>query len=141
MINEDLNTLFNLMFSHALDRVSTCGKFNPCCVSMDKVGGIEPCVAKRTGKNPLTSRYVVSMHKKLHRQAQAGDVRALGFCCTFHESPGLSENERVMLFVLEHKNGEAMELQLPYLIDAAEPSVTLGFLRAKARECGFFPAL
>jgi hypothetical protein len=138
MFNEDLSALLDLFIPHAIDQICYCGHFNPFGASIHLTGELMPCVAKRIGKNPLKSRYVLMMNKKFHRDAQSGLLRAAGFC---YSMPGASKQDhdlRAVIFALEHQNGLALNVSLPYRLLRLECAVEFRPFVIKGQEPVYF---
>ena len=138
MVNQDLNTLFHLLLPHAVDGICSCGRFNPLCAAVGLDGDILPCVAKRCGKNPLTSRFVMMMNRKFQKDAQSGLVRAVGFCCSLRAVRDREHDLHAIVCSLEHQNGDALDAFLPYRLLHGESAIEFREVLVAKREPTYF---
>lgn len=71
-------------------------------------------------------------------RAAKGEIRAAGICCDVRVAiPEYPEKIDAVQFAIEHQNGEAIDVFLPYDLDSSG-EVNYGELFATARDREFF---
>ncbi len=115
MANPDLDELLNTLFPFAEQMLAKHGEFYPFGARMEKDGTIAH-VAAHTGDEHSPSQEVIDLLARGFRdEALQGKVRAVGICFDVRVIPPNQADETDAVCArLEHENGEAVQVFLPY---------------------------
>jgi hypothetical protein len=115
MSRPDLDGLMNMMVGFAQQLLAKQKRFIPFGTSMSADGEIS-AVAGDIGKDhPEAQEMIEFLAAALRQQASAGTIRASGICIDVRTiPPGQTEKTDAILARLEHKDGEAIDVYLPY---------------------------
>ena len=115
MAQEDLDELLNALLPFAQEMLAKHGEFFPFGGYMDVGGGITH-VGGWTGEEQPPSQDVIDvMVRGLRRQAERREIRAAAVCLDVRTiPPGQTEKTDAISVRLEHANGEAVDVFLPY---------------------------
>ena len=105
---------------------------------MQQDGRIVDCAVSGEGEHPPSGELIQALTRDFQRRAAKGEIRAAGICCDVRiattENP---EKTEAIQFALEHQNGEAVDVFLPYDMDGAK-DIRYGQIFAIARNKQFF---
>ena len=115
MAHEDLNKLLNALVPFAQEMLAKHGEFLPFGGYMDIGGGIAHVGGWTGDEQPRSQEVIGVMVKGLHQQAERQEIRAAAICLDVRTTPpGHSEKTDAISVRLEHANGEAVDVFLPY---------------------------
>ena len=116
------------------------GEFFPYGAFMKLDGEIVHCSPYDGSEHPPSKKLIGILTEVFQGKAVKGELRAAGICCDVRVArPEQPEKIDAIQFALEHKNGEAVDVFLPYDLDSAG-EVRYGELFATCRDKQFFVA-
>lgn len=138
MAHPDLNALLDTLLPFAKKMLEEHAEFFPYGAFMKLDGEIVHCSASDEDEQPLSQKLIDILTENLQQRAAKGEIRAAGICCDVRVTrPKQAEKVDAVQFALEHQNGEAVDVFLPYDLDASG-DVLYGELFASRREKQFF---
>jgi len=138
MAHTDLNALKDALLPTAKQMLSLHGEFFPFGALMKLNGEIVDCIAHTESEHPPSKKLIEILIEDFRERASRGEVRAAGICSDVRVArQGQQEKVDAVQFALEHQNGEAVDVFLPYDLDSAG-EVRYGELFAVRRERVFF---
>jgi hypothetical protein len=115
MSRADLDELLPVLFEFAQLMLSESGEFFPFAAAMKRVGQIQSIGGYTGDEHPLSQDLIDLLVESLRRDAAAGTIRASGICMDVRTiPPGSSEKSDAICARLEHEDGEAIDVFLPY---------------------------
>ena len=138
MAHPDLNALKDSLLPIAKQMLTEHGEFFPFGAFMKVNGEIVDCSAADENEHPPSKKLIDVLTDDFRRRAANKEIRAAGICCDVRVArPGETEKTDAVQFALEHENGEALDVFLPYDLDSSG-EVVCGELFATYREKQFF---
>jgi hypothetical protein len=138
MAHPDLNKLLETMTPLAKRLLDEFGDFLPYGAIMKLDGAIVDCAVSGEDENPPSKELINILTQDFQQRAAKGEIRAAGICCDVRvATPEHPEKVDAIQFGLEHQNGEAVDVFLPYDLDSSG-KVQYGELFATKRERSFF---
>ncbi len=138
MAHPDLNALKDALLPVAKRMLAEHGEFFPYGALMKLDGEIVNCSPYDGNEHPPSQKLIDILTREFQLRAAKGEIRAAGICCDVRvarpEQPG---NVDAVQFALEHQNGEAVNVFLPYDLDSSG-EVQYRELFATKREVNFF---
>ena len=115
MAHPDLDQLMDALVPFAQEMLRKHGEFYPFAGSMSSAGAIA-CTGGHTGdEHPPSDEVINLLVDGLREQAKRGDLRAAAVCLDVRVvPPGQSEKTDAINVRLEHANGEAVDVFVPY---------------------------
>ncbi len=134
MAHPDLDQLLNAMIPFAQEMLAADGDFYPFGASIDKAGEGNLIGAETEDEHPSAEDVINLLLAGFRDAAGKGAIRAVGICFdVFTVPPGEEEQTDAICVRLEHADGEAASVYLPYQ-KAGEGEFTYGELFAGAEE-------
>ena len=138
MAHPDLNALKDALLPVAKRMLTEHGEFFPYGAFMKLNGEIVDCSVDDEDEHPPSKRLIDVLTDDFRQRAAKGEVRAVGICSDVRVArPGQTKKTDAVHFALEHQNGEALDVFLPYDLDTAG-EVVYGELFAMQRAKQFF---
>lgn len=138
MAHPDLNILKDSLLPVARKMLTDHGEFFPCGQFMKQNGQIVSCSPYDSDEHPPSKKLIEILVHDFQQRATKGEIRAAGICCDVRvATPEHPEKIDAVLFALEHQNGEAVDVFLPYNLDSAG-EVRFGEMIATRRVKEFF---
>ncbi len=138
MAHSDLNLLKDALLPVAKQMLTQDGEFFPYGAFMTIKGEIIDCSVSDPNDRAPSKRLIDTLKKDFRARATKGEIRAAGICCDVRVArEGQQEKTDAVQFALEHQNGEALDVFLPYDLDSAG-EVRYGGLFAVRRDRQFF---
>jgi hypothetical protein len=138
MAHPDLNKLLDTMLPLAKKLLGEFGDFLPYGAFMKLDGAIVDCGVSGKDEHPPSKELIEILTLDFQQRAAKGEIRAAGICCDVRvATPKHPEKVDAVQFALEHQNGEAVNVFLPYDLDSSG-EVQYGELFAAKRERNFF---
>jgi hypothetical protein len=138
MAHPDLNALKDTLLPIAKQMLAEDGEFFPYGAFMTLSGEIVDSSADDKDERPPSRKLFDLLTEDFRRRAAKGEIRAAGICADVRVArPGETEKTDAVHFALEHENGEALDVFLPYSLDSAN-DVVYGELFATRRVKQFF---
>jgi hypothetical protein len=115
LAHPDLNELLAALFPMAEEMLTKQGAFYPFAASTKTDGQITLVGAHTGAEHPASQELLDQLTGGLRQSAEAGDIRAAGLCLDVDTvPPGRSKKTDAVCARLEHVEGEAVEVYLPY---------------------------
>ena len=115
MAHPDLDQLLHALLPFAQQMLTKHGEFYPFGSSMTTDGEIVAQGAYDGDEHPPSEQLIGLLTQTFRQQADAGQIRAAGICYDIRTiPPGQSEKTDAICVSLEHQNGEAADVCLPY---------------------------
>lgn len=115
MSRADLDALLNVLLPLAEETLERHGEFYPFGAGMGKNGEISQVAGYPGGEHPESQEVLRLLVGGLKAQAQDGGLRAAGICLDVRTiPPGEVDKVDAVCTRLEHVDGEAIEVFLPY---------------------------
>ncbi len=115
MSRPELDSLLNSLLPFAQQMLQKHGEFYPFGVTMRPDGAIESLAAQVGEERPLSQTVIDMLIESYREQALAGEIIATGIGIDVRSvSAAGGERTDAILARLEHKDGEAIEVYLPY---------------------------
>jgi hypothetical protein len=115
MSRADLNELLPVLFDFAQLMLSKEGEFLPFAASMTPDGKIQSVGGYTGDEHPPSQELIDLLTMAFQRDAAAGKLRATGICMDVRTiAPGETQKTDAICARLEHSDGEAVEVFLPY---------------------------
>lgn len=112
--NEDFDALLNHLYGFAEAMLKKHGEFFPFAAQVGADGKVAG-VGGYTGEEQPESQEVIELLRKGLQQAAArGEIRAAGICYDARITPEGGEKTDAVCAQLEHKDGRASVVYLPY---------------------------
>ena len=138
MAHPDLNLLKDAVLPVAKQLLSEYGEFFPYGAFMKLNGEVVDCSVSEAEERPPSTTLIKILTEDFQRRAAKGEIRAAGICCDVRVArPSQAEKSDAVQFALEHANGEALDVFLPYDLDSSG-EVLYGELFATCRDKQFF---
>ena len=138
MAHPDLNILKDSLLPVAQKMLTEHGEFFPYGKIMRQNGEIVSCSPYDGDEHPPSQKLIDILTQDFRQRAANGEIRAAGICCDVRvATPEYPNKIDAVQFALEHQNGEAVDVFLPYNLDSAG-EVQFGELFATSREREFF---
>ena len=140
MAHPDLNALKDALMPVAKRMLAEHGEFFPYGALMKLDGEIVNCSPYDGDEHPPSKKLIDILTQDFQLSAAKGEIRAAGICCDVRvATPEHPEKIDAVQFALEHQNGEAVDVFLPYDLDSSG-EVRYGALFAARRDKQFFVA-
>ncbi len=118
MAHPDLDELLNHLLPFAIETLQKHGEFYPFGASMRTDSTIATVYAQTGDEHPPSQDLIDMIVQGLHKQAEHGEIRACGICLDVRTiPPGETEKTDAVCARLEHAQGEAVDVYLPYRKD------------------------
>ncbi len=115
MAHADLDELMNAMLPLAPELLRKHGEFLPFAGSMSSSGEIAHVAGYTEDERPSSQEVINLLTGGLRKQAKSGDLRAGAICLDVRTVPPDQTDKTDAICVrLEHSNGEAVHVFLPY---------------------------
>ena len=115
MAHPDLDTLMNAAIPFAQQMLRKYGEFYPFGVSMNAEGEIMMDAGYNGVERPASQELIDLLTDAYREKARSGGLRAAGICADVRViPPGQSHKSDAIRVSLEHHNGEAVDVILPY---------------------------
>jgi hypothetical protein len=115
MPNPDLEKLLNMLAPFAEDMLLKHGEFFPFGATMAPDGQIHPTAGYMGEEHPNSQEVANLLTGAFRQQAEKGEIRAAGMCTdVLTIMPDQTEKTDALCFKLEHENGEAITVRIPY---------------------------
>jgi hypothetical protein len=115
MSRPDLDELLTLLFEFAQLMLRQSGEFYPFAAAVKRDGQIQSIGGNTGDEHPLSQDLIVFLAESLKREAAEGKIRASGICTDVRiVPPGGTEKSDAICALLEHEDGEAVEVFMPY---------------------------
>lgn len=138
MAHRDLNLLKDTLLPVATQMLTEDGEFFPYGAFMKSNGEIVHCAPDSQDEHPPSQLLFQILRDDFRKRAANKEIRAAGICSDVRVArPGDSEKHDAVHFALEHNNGEALDVFLPYNLDSAG-AVVYGEMFATERDRQFF---
>lgn len=138
MAHPDLNALKNVLLPIAKKMLTEHGEFFPYGAVMRLDGEIVNCSTVHVDEHPSSQTLIEMFTNEFHELASKGEIRAAGICCDVRVSTrDHPAKVDAVQFALEHTNGEAVNVYLPYDLDSSR-EVRFNAIFASPRDRQFF---
>jgi hypothetical protein len=138
MAHPDLDQILNALISFAQQMLTKRGEFYAFSFSMGLDGKIIPNVEYNGDEHPLSQQIIDLITHTFRNSVINGEIRAAGICFDVRViPPGQSNKTDAICAGLEHINGDAIDVYLPYK-KGWLGKVTYGELFATSRTPQFF---
>jgi hypothetical protein len=138
MAHPDLNRLLEAMTPLSKRLLDEFGDFLPYGAFMKLDGTIVDCAVSGEEEHPPSKELIQALTLDFQKRAAKGEIRAAGICCDVKvATPENPEKTDAVQFALEHRNGEAVDVFLPYDLDSSG-EVVYGEMFATQRDKRFF---
>ncbi|MGB7156763.1 MAG: hypothetical protein WBD40_01775 [Tepidisphaeraceae bacterium] len=115
MARPDLEELMNTLIAFAQQMLAKAGEFYPFGASMRPDGQLAQNGAYTGSEHPPSQELIGLLTAGFQREAAAGNLRAAGICFDVRVvPPGATEKSDAICVQLEHADGEAIEIYVPY---------------------------
>jgi hypothetical protein len=115
MSREDLNSVLEYLFEFAKIALKKQGEFYPFGARMVPSGEVKAVGADAGREHPPSQELIDILTSAFMAQASAGEIKAAGICMDVRTiPPGQSEKSEAICAVLEHEDGDAINVFLPY---------------------------
>ncbi len=115
MSRPDLDALLNVLLPFARQMLAKHGEFFPHAAAMTVEGQVKLVDAYDGNEHPKSQAVLDMLHAGLREEAQKAEIRAAGVCFDVRAQPlGRSEKTDAIQVNLEHVDGEAISVFLPY---------------------------
>jgi hypothetical protein len=115
MAHPDLDQLLNALLPFAQQMLAKHGEFFPFGSSMTTAGEVVPHGAYDGDEQPPSQQLIDLLTQAFRQQAASGQIRAAAICYDIRTiPPGQSEKTDAICVSVEHQNGEAADVCLPY---------------------------
>jgi hypothetical protein len=115
MSRPDLNELLPVLFDFAQLMLRKAGEFFPFAASMTTDGKVQSVGGYTGDEHPPSQEVIDLLIAAFQRDAAAGKIRAAGICMDVRTiPPGSNEKTDAICARLEHVDGEAVDVYLPY---------------------------
>ena len=119
MAHPDLNTLKDALLPVAKRMLAEHGEFFPYGALMKLDGEIVNCSPYDGDEHPPSKKLIDMLTRDFQLHAAKGEIRAAGICCDVRVAQSKQpEKVDAVQFALEHQNGEAVDVFLPYDLDS-----------------------
>ena len=121
MAHPDLNELLNTLLPFAKQTLGEHGEFYPFGAWMCNDGRVVDVGAKDPETDyPRSQRLIELLTEAFRQRAHAGEIRAAGACFdVLIQPPKEQQKSDAIQLALEHRDGEAADVFLPYRRDEA----------------------
>ena len=139
MIRAELNQLLEALLPFAQQTLAQSGEFYPIGATTSRDGTIS-LVSGQTGDEHPSSQALIDMIvSNFQKMAASKEITAAGLCFAVRVTPpGQSAMVDAICTRLEHSDGEAIDVLLPYACEGKE-SITYGVLFAVPGSRRVFP--
>ena len=138
MAHPDLDQLLNAQLPFAQQMLAKHGEFYPFGAAMTTAGEITAEAAYDGTERPPSQQLIDMMTQAFRQRAAAGQIRAAAICYDIRTiPPGETEKTDAICVGLEHQNGEAVDVCVPYK-KGWFGKIAYGKLFAAKRTRGFF---
>lgn len=140
MNHEDLNQLLNALMTYAQQLLNQQGQFLPFAAAIRAGGEVELIGGQAGGDDTSAQEIRAALLEGLRQGARDGKYRATGLCSDMRvQRGGAGPATDAIGVVLEHSDGTALSVYLPY--ERQSPGrVQYGDLYSAAAEIRIFPA-
>lgn len=115
MARPDLEELMNTLVPFAQQMLAKSGEFFPFGASMRRDGQIVQNAAHTGSEHPPSQELIDLLTAAFQQDAAAGNLLAVGICLDVRVvAPGTTEKSDAICVRLEHADGEAIEIYVPY---------------------------
>jgi len=115
MSRPELDALLNVLFPFAQQMIQKRGEFFPFGASMASDGEIASVAGDVGEERPESQEVIDVLTEAFRQQAALGEIKAAGICLDARTvPPGQTEKTDAILARLEHQDGEAIDVFLPY---------------------------
>ncbi len=139
MAHPDLNALKSALLPIAKHMLTEHGEFFPCGAVMKLDGKIVNCSTFDGDERPPSQKLIEILTNEFRELASKGEIKAAGICFDVRvATQNHPEKVDAVQFALEHMNGEAVNVFMPYDLDSSR-EVSFGAMFASLRDKQFFP--
>ena len=133
MANPDLDELLDTLFVAAQSLLGKYGEFYPLGAVFEQEGASPNLVEHLSGEEfPPSKDVLEELRRAFHARAAAGELRASGICYDVRaQEPNTNKTTDAICAELEHEDGEAVRVFLPYAKADDEGAITYGELFAE----------
>src|SRR6266540_178583 len=118
MARPDLDALLNVALPFAQEMLTKCGEFYPFGATMKSDGKIDQTAAYNGEEHPESQELIDLLLGAYRTLAAKGEVRATALCFDSRTiPPGQNEKSDAVCVRLEHADGEAIDVFVPYQKD------------------------
>jgi hypothetical protein len=115
MSRPDLDEMLNALLPFAKQMLETYGEFIPFAATMSANGEVTSVGGDIGDEHPKSQDMIDFLTDVFLNQALAGEIKASGICIDARViPPGDTEKTDAILARLEHRDGEAVDVYLPY---------------------------
>lgn len=115
MSRPDLDALLNVLLPFAQNMLAKHGEFYPYAATMTVEGKVTLVDSHDGDEHPTSQAVLDVLHAGLREQANTAEIRAVGVCFDVRvRAPGKLEKTDAVQVNLEHVDGEAVSVFLPY---------------------------
>ncbi len=115
MARPDLEEVMNTLIPFAQQMLAKAGEFFPFGASMRPDGTLAQNGTYTGSEHPPSQELIDLLVAGFQRDAAAGSLRAAGICFDVRiVPPGATEKSDAICVQLEHADGEAIEIYVPY---------------------------
>ncbi len=115
MAHPDLDKILNMLLAFAQRMLTKHGEFHPFAASMNNDGHVAPVGGYTGDEHPASQEVIDLLVDGLRQRANQGEIKAAGICLDVRIiPPGETEKVDAICAQLEHENGEAADVYLPY---------------------------
>ena len=123
---DNFEAMLSFLLEYAQIMLRDEGDFYPFGAGMSPEGDMLAANTETASETPAPHEVIASLHTVLSRQAARGEIDTAGICMDVDIRPPDSEESTAAICVeLEHRDGEALEVYLPYSLDE-KGTVTYG---------------
>jgi hypothetical protein len=138
MANADLEELMNALIPFAQHMLAEAGEFYPFGATMGQDGEVEQVGAGGEDEHPESQELIELLTESFRQEAAEGALRAAGICFDVRVTPpGSKKRSDAICCQLEHADGDALEVFIPYGKDG-DGEVAYGELFATEGKRAFF---
>lgn len=115
MARPDLEAIMNHLIPFAQQMLAKAGEFHPFGASMRMDGQLVQNAAYTGNEQPPAQQLIELLTGGFRHEAASGNLRAAGICFDVRVvPPGSSEKSDAICVQLEHSDGEAIRVFVPY---------------------------
>jgi hypothetical protein len=111
---DELDALLDPLLNFAQEMLRTKGEFLPFGATMTNEGQVSLTAADTGEERPESQVVIELLASGMRTQANAGHIRAAGICYDSRFTPGGGEKTDAIAVSLEHRQGDAALVMLPY---------------------------
>ena len=113
--NSDFEPLLGMLYDIAQKMLIKNGEFYPFGATIDKNGSVAIVAGSSGDEHPQSNDEIELIRGGFRSRAERGEIRAAGICLDVRViPPNQTEKSDAICAWMEHENGEAAEVYLPY---------------------------